>query len=85
MKKTKIFITAQLTWASANSLVDDGGYEAMLYSAAYLYVLYRTTWSWKSNYYPPVDTCSPCDCKLFLYFLQFCTSLTFKQHFLFVL
>jgi len=25
MKNTKIFITAQLTRASANSLVDDGG------------------------------------------------------------
>ena len=28
MKKTKIFVTAQLKWASANSLVDDSGYEA---------------------------------------------------------
>ena len=26
IRKTKIFITAQPTWASANSLVDDGGY-----------------------------------------------------------
>ena len=40
MKKTKIFITAQLTWASANNLVDDGGNEATLYSAACLYVHY---------------------------------------------
>jgi len=41
------------TWASANSLVDDGGYEAILYCAACLYMHYRPTWIWKSNYYPP--------------------------------
>jgi len=52
MKKTKIFITAQLTWASANSLVDDSGYEATLHCGACLYMNYRTTWSWKSNCYP---------------------------------
>jgi len=44
MKKTKIFITAQLTWASANSLVDDSGYEATLHCAACLYAHYRTSY-----------------------------------------